>query len=495
MNLTDVITEQAERQPQAVAVHMAQGDITFPVLDTLVWRAATWLSRQGVGPGQVIGVACQAEIAILVAILAAARIGATTCAVAVNLPQPMRDELLDSVDAQILLTDTPGLDAINRRILVLDPTTLLDPAAPLDLGVRAPSPTAPWAIVSGSGSTGKAKLIPCSHEGLIARRDNYAASLGLVAGDRMASLVRLEYTSVQQFGLSCLAAGASLVFLGKAANDPSRVIDLVKQYRVDVLGATVMHMEQILATLGHEPRGLLAGIKGLALGASVITDDLKKRVSTALTPNIVVAYGANECGLLTSARLPHTGNQPGSVGLPLPGVEIQVVDDNDNPMPRGEAGLIRARAPGMIAGYFNDAEATAHAFRQGWFYPGDICRLDVSGELIYCGRADHMMIMNGINIYPAEIERVMSSHPDVLDVAAVPLSSPVHQDVPVCAVTLKSGATATPQDLLAYAHERLGSRGPRAAFIVPALPRNSLGTLVRAELFKQLRQQSPTAQP
>ncbi len=103
---------------------------------------------------------------------------------------------------------------------------------------------------------------------------------------------------------------------------------------------------------------------------------------------------------------------------------------------------------------------------------------------MFDGRADHLLIMNGINIYPAEIEQLMAAHPAVADVAVVPVRHRVHQDIPVCALTLRAGATASEQALLEHASHRLGARGPYRVLIVEAIPRNPEGKLMRAELLR-----------
>ena len=140
----------------------------------------------------------------------------------------------------------------------------------------------------------------------------------------------------------------------------------------------------------------------------------------------------------------------------------------------------------MVDRYLNDDEATRLAFKDGWFYPGDLGQFAPNGHLIFRGRADHMMIMNGINIYPAEIERVVSRHPAVRDVVAVPLPSIIHQDIPVCAVVLQTGAQLSEKQLLDFAAQRLGSRGPKKVFMFERIPRNEQGKLIRPQLMREI---------
>ena len=139
-------------------------------------------------------------------------------------------------------------------------------------------------------------------------------------------------------------------------------------------------------------------------------------------------------------------------------------------MPPGEIGEIRIRAPGMSTGYLDDERATARHFSDGWFRPGDLGTFTPDGVLIVYGRADDVMILNGIKIAPAEIERVLERHPAVKAVAAFPLPSPVHGELPVAAVELVAGASADERELQTFAREALGLRAPRRVMIVSALP-------------------------
>ena len=150
-------------------------------------------------------------------------------------------------------------------------------------------------------------------------------------------------------------------------------------------------------------------------------------------------------------------------------------------------GRIRIRSPGLVRGYQDDEDATRASFADGWFMPGDLGRFTPDGQLIFCGRSDHMMIMNGMNLYPEEIERILLSHQEVRDAAVMPLHHPVHQDVPVCAVALSPGARSTEQALLHWAREQLGSHGPHRLWVCDCVPRNPEGKLNRAALSDLIR--------
>jgi D-alanine-D-alanine ligase-like ATP-grasp enzyme len=126
-------------------------------------------------------------------------------------------------------------------------------------------------------------------------------------------------------------------------------------------------------------------------------------------------------------------------------------------------------------------------FHEGWFYTGDLAEWTPDGQLVHCGRADQLMIMNGINIYPAEIERVIGTHPAVREVLAFPFAHHIAQDLPVCVVVLNDAATVSPEEIQSYAHERLGLKSPRHVVILPSIPRNEQGKPARAQLNQFVR--------
>ena len=144
------------------------------------------------------------------------------------------------------------------------------------------------------------------------------------------------------------------------------------------------------------------------------------------------------------------------------------------------------KAEGMIDGYYDDPIETAAKFRNDWFYPGDLGSLTKDGQLVVHGRADDMMILNGINIYPSEVERAFDAHPNVAASAAFPVKSRIHGEIPVVALELKLGSQITEAELLAYAREKLGMRGPRKIMLLDKLPRNALGKVLKTELADKL---------
>lgn len=486
-NLADALTEQASQRPDSTAVLWPGGSLDFRRLDILVWRVAAHLHGRGVREGDVVALTFANEVTLLVAMLAVARLGATVFSVPAATGPLHAAQMTGEAKARVLATDLPDPPAAGEASLPrlqVDLPAIARSSAPVDRSIRVAAPAAPWLLISGSGSTGRSKLIPSTHAqgNTLMRIENAAHPLPEDAC--IVSLPHLDFASAKRNVLRVLLHGGCVVLFERGRTD---VHALCRQHDVTIMLATVSHIEKMLEALPPDARNLLPTLKMLFLTSSTVTDSLRRRIVHQLTPNLYVRYGTNEIGLISLATPAQVISTPGSIGIPLPDVTVEIVDPQGRPLPAGEAGLLRARSPGTFEGYLGDDEANRRAFADGWFLPGDLAKFTDDGQLIYCGRADHMMIMDGINIYPAEIERVACEHPAVRDAAAVPVTSEIHQDIPVCAVALHEGARASLAELGEFVAARLGARSPRRIVLLDRIPRNELGKLIRPQLMQALQ--------
>lgn len=483
MNLADELGRQAQLRPDAAALRLPAGTLSFRQLDTLVWQVSGFLCRNDVSSHTIVALSFANELALLATLLASARVGATAFSLSRNTPPLLRAEMAKRAQARLLLTDASNGDDAGLPRLGIDIDALARDNVPVDADVRVAAPQVPWLIIAGSGSTGRPKFFAVTHGQFLFRARLAGEMLGLSPDDRLASLAHLDFTSPKERYFATLFAGASIVLFDRGRTHP---LALCRDRGVTVLDATVFHVEQLLGTLPADAKNLLGGLRALQLSASTVSDGLRRRIVKQLTPSLHIRYGSNESGPLTSVGPAEVLDPAGTVGRPGAGVRIEVVGPDGQPLPPGHTGQIRVASPGMVGQYLDDAAASAQAFRGGWFMPGDLGRFAPNGHLVFRGRADHMMIMNGINIYPAEIEQAVSLHPAVRDTAVMPLRSPLHQDVPVCAVVLQDGARVAEGELLAFARQRLGAHGPKHLVMLDRIPRNEQGKLVRPLLEKEI---------
>lgn len=488
-NITFDLIRHAQARPDAPALLLPHRTIGFHALDQLVWQYAAALHAEGVRAGQVVGLGFVEELGLVLALLALARLGATAYSIPRSATASQRQQLAERAAMAWLASDQPERFETGVASLRLERQAIEASRPRIDNRLLVPVPDAPWLLITGSGSTGRPKLIPVSHAQGRARSKLGAKALGLTPSDRVAALSHFDF-STSKFRLhEALWAGAACAL--ELWNGAAAVLQRCASDRLSVLYGTVFHAERLIASLPSDSRNALPMLRAFELTASTVSDDLRQRFRQILTPQLYVRYGINEAGPVAVAGPPEVYQIAGTVGRPPAGVEIELVDRRGQALPPATVGLVRIRTPALVDGYLGDEEASRANFQDGGFLSGDLGLLTREGQLVFYGRADHMLIMNGINIYPAEIEQLMAAHPAVADVAVLPVRHRVHQDIPVCALTLRAGATVSEQALLDHAGSRLGTRGPCRVLVVDAIPRNPEGKLMRTELLRLIGARLP----
>ena len=203
---------------------------------------------------------------------------------------------------------------------------------------------------------------------------------------------------------------------------------------------------------------------------------------------ILEGYGLSETSPVASFNHPDRVRKPGSIGTPVEGVQMRLIDDAGQTVPDGEIGEIAIRGHNVMKGYWNKPEATAEAMARGrraggWFRTGDMARVDSDGYYYIVDRKKDLIIRGGYNVYPREIEEVLHEHPAVAEVAVIGMPHPELGEEVGAAVALKPGATATPEELRAFVRDRVAAyKYPRRVWLVDALPKGPTGKILRREV-------------
>ncbi len=468
-NVADVIALHARRSPAAVAVVEGDRSWDYASFDLAIWRAAAALRAQGIAPGDRVGVRLPSTALHLVTGYALARMGALQASI------PERDaggggraESARRIVAQI--------DDDDVKASWLEPGD-----APRDADLRAGGGDMPWKVVTTSGTTSAPKAVLQTHRMHLAWRAINQAAMPVTGDFRYLSVIPLEFFASFRLCMDVHWGGGTVILAGSAAT-PEDFIALVERTAANYLYLTPLHLQQLLPSLVEE-RPRLPGLRRLRTGSMTVPEDLRRVIARRLTSQLAVAYGTNEVGSpLAFAAGATLIEHPGSVGFAAPGVELRIVDDAGNTLPPGQTGHVAARMACMPDHYEDNPSASARAFREGWYYPGDLGELSPAGALYLKGRADDLMNFDGIKIYPAEIETVLLGHPAVAEAAAFPLPSDKHQDIPAAAVVARAQVTAT--ELFTYCRDRLGPRTPRRIAVLESLPRNAAGKVLKSELAR-----------
>jgi len=209
---------------------------------------------------------------------------------------------------------------------------------------------------------------------------------------------------------------------------------------------------------------------------------LRNELKRALTDNLWVLYATSEIGGISLASPDQHDAFPEGVGFPSEGVMVEVLNENGEIVEPGQIGQIRVRKPGMALGYVSEADQTSN-FADGWFYPRDLVSHSVNAPLIFHGRADDVITLNGINIFPSAIEDTLEGHPDVKEAVAYSIRSRAHGEIPVAAIVFdKDAGQCDISRLMDLCRQTLGIRAPRQIIVVDQIPRSAAGKPLRREL-------------
>lgn len=456
--------------------------VTHGELDDHAARAAGLLGGLGVRPGDRVLLCGPNSIELVVAYLAILRAGGV---VVLANPAHTRDELAHLVTdsgARLALSAAPTANALAGLVdTVLDLDTPL-PAGP-PVGPVAVEPEATALLAYTSGTTGVPKGVPLSNANLLSSIRAAMAAWRWREDDVLVHALPLSH----QHGLggvhATLLAGSRAVVL--SAFDAPALARAADTHRATVLFAVPAMYERI--TADPEAAATLGGVSlRLAVsGSAPLPPDLAERARVVLGEIPLERYGSTEAGLDVSN--PIDGPRlPGTVGLPLPGIEMRIADQDGEPVADGTDGEILLRGPQVFAGYRDRPDATAEAFHPGgWFRTGDLGRLDPeSGYLRITGRLKELVITGGMNVYPTEVERVLERHPRVAEAAVAGLPSRRWGEQVTAWVVLTEGADGLDaEDLIRHCRESLAPyKCPKQVFAVAALPRNSMGKITRRTL-------------
>jgi len=459
----------AKEQPEGVAIDGPRGAVSYAMLQQQTMAWARWLHAGGVHAGVSVGVAVRDETQHLLVTLALLRLGARQISLASHDATDQHRYLCDRVGVTRCLSDFDFSAPAGLPVLKLPALAPEAPELPaLDEADEG------GIYFTGSGTTGIPKIIFFSQSYLAMQA---LRGYGDYRSERIYRTASVEFNNSKRLRLYTLYLGGTCVL---KMNKDKSIHAMCREHHVTWLELATFNAQDCVRA--SQSLGPLPEYTKVRIGGARIPIELRKDFTEKVCPRLYVSYGATEVGGITFCPPDKVTDARETVGRPLPCVNLEIVDAADQPVPKGEVGHVRLKSSGMAEGYVGNEDASLYAFRNGWFYPSDMARIDADGYVVVLGRRDDMMILNSINIYPAEIERVLESFPQVMEAACIPLKSPTHGEIPVAVVILNEGQDTTAAELLSLARRALGVRAPRAINIVTEFPRNSQGKVVKRQL-------------
>jgi malonyl-CoA/methylmalonyl-CoA synthetase len=472
-SLPEAFHATARRHPDRPALGIGGRTLSHGELDDRAGRSASWLAAHGVRPGDHVLLRAPNSLLTVTAYLGALRAGATVVLANPALGEAELEHLMRDSGAVLAIGLESDSPADTQTELALADH---DPLAPIAI-----DPQQPAILAYTSGTTGTPKAVPLTHANLLSSIRAVMKAWRWRDDDVLVHSLPLSH----QHGLGGVHAtllAASRAVIGDRF-DPEELVATIVEERATILFAVPTMYERMTA-VGGLLEAARPSLRLAICGSAPLSPALAARVGAALGSLPLERYGTTETGLDVSNPLAGD-RRPGSVGLPLPGVEIAVVDADGAPIAAGDNGEIVIRGPQVFSGYRGDAEATAAAFHPGgWFRTGDIGTIDPdNGYLTITGRSKELIITGGMNVYPREVELALEADQSVARAGVAGLPSEQWGEEVVAAVVPADPASFDGDALLEAMRDRLaGYKRPKRVLAVEQLPVNEMGKLKRADL-------------
>lgn len=490
-NWVNQLERHAMMQPDAPALRFVGNTMTWADLRRRVAALAGALSGRGVGFGDRVMILMLNRTEFVESVLAANMIGAIAVPLNFRLTPTEIAVLVEDCVAHVMLTEAAlapvaiGVRNIQPLLSVIvvaggssQDSVFGDVHEPVDIPNDSPA-----LIMYTSGTTGRPKGAVLTHANLTGQAMTALYTSGANINSDV-GFVGVPLFHIAGIGnmLTGLLLGLPTVIYPLGAFDPGQLLDVLEAEKVTGIFLVPAQWQAVCTEQQARPRDLR--LRVLSWGAAPAPDALLRQMSATFPETqILAAFGQTEMSPVTCMLLGEDAiAKRGSVGRVIPTVAARVVDQNMNDVPVGEVGEIVYRAPTLMSCYWNNPEATAEAFAGGWFHSGDLVRMDSDGYVWVVDRKKDMIISGGENIYCAELENVLASHPDIAEVAVIGRADEKWGEVPI-AVAAVTNDDLRIEDLGEFLTDRLARyKHPKALEIVDALPRNPAGKVLKTEL-------------
>jgi long-chain acyl-CoA synthetase len=492
LNLGSILLGSAAERPDHPAVKLGDRTLTYAELDRAARGVAAALHARGIGPGDAVALMIPNVPEFTVGYYGILYAGCTVVPLNVLLSAPEVTYHLQDSGAKLLFAHPLFAEPAERGAAEAgvpcvasegtgdtldstafaghDPVDALHPTNPNDTAV----------ILYTSGTTGKPKGAELSHSNLFVNCAVVVPNLLPLGPDDVALATLPLFHS---FGQTCIqnatiSLGGTFTLLPRFT--PEDAAALIARNRVTLFaGVPTMYF----ALLHHEAGADLSSVRFCMAGGAPMPVEVMKAFEEKFDVQILEGYGLSETSPVASFNVPGKPRKPGSIGYPVWGVELAILDENDEPLPDGERGEICIRGHNVMKGYLGRPEATAETMRNGWFHSGDIGVRDSDGSYEIVDRVKDMILRGGFNVYPREVEEVLYAHVAIAEAAVIGIEHESHGEEVKAVVSLAPGQSATPEDLIAWCKERLAAyKYPRIVEFIGELPKGPTGKILKREL-------------
>lgn len=507
MNLKDFLVGSARLFPDKTAVIFRDRRLTYGELCRSTRICGSALRNIGVKKGDSVCIAARNCVEYLELIFGCAMIGAVPCLINWRLsPGALAETAREAKPKALFISNTDiskaemlerGGEGGIRVISICD-----DPSLPSDYGefsrggteeleFEATADSDTGMILFTSGTTGRAKGVMLSCRALVTQIFSTAVCARWSHDDRFMCVSPICH-SISLSVMTCFCVGGTLILCPpEYLKDPEKMLAILEEEHVTRMALVPTVIERIVSCA--ESRGITNNtLRLIAYGASPMNASLIMRCRRVFSCRFHQGYGMTEAYGTITALLPEDHDRPellSSVGRPMMGCYVKIVDEQGGELPAGSTGEIAVKTETLMKGYLGMPELTAKSVRDGWYYSGDIGYLDEQGYLYLTDRKSSMIITGGENVFPAEVENcIMELAPEVKEVAVAGIPDPVWGEMIVAAVMKREGSGLTEDEIIAHCRRRMGSfKKPKKVLFVDALPVNNCGKVSR-DMVKALFQ-------
>jgi long-chain acyl-CoA synthetase len=491
-NLALNLVDSARLHPDRPALISDGAAFTYAELDCLTAELAGWLHDRGVRAGDAVGIMLPNVPEFAIAYYAVLRAGGIVVPMNVLLKRREVAFYLGNSGARHVFAwhefardAEAGADEAGADCVIVEPGSLRSLTASgeghAEVSARVGDDTA--VILYTSGTTGTPKGAELTHANLRSNTDVTVRTL-LRAGpsDVVLGALPLFHAFGQTCGLNAvIASGAALALVGRFS--PQTVLETIERHGVTVFEG-VPTMYSMLLGYDHRGRYDTSSLRCCVSGGAALPVEVLRGFESAFDCIILEGYGLSETSPVACFNHPDRERLPGSIGTPIEGVQMRIVDDDRRAAAPGEPGEIAIRGHNVMKGYLGRPEATAQAIdADGWFYTGDIARVDDEGRYFVVDRKKELIIRGGYNVYPREIEEVLYEHPGVQDAAVIGIAHPDLGEEVGAAVVRRADSDVTEAELRDYVKANVAAyKYPRHVWFVESLPTGPTGKILKRDI-------------
>jgi long-chain acyl-CoA synthetase len=492
MNLTENFGARATAAPDHPAICWGDEIWSYARLAAKSRAAAQTLRTcAGVRPGDRVAIWLQNCPEFVAALLGVLDQGAVAVPMNNFLKPAEANHILRDSGADTLISDGsmserfPALLAEHPHLRILDVQEITSggTGVPVTLGTVPTSEDDLAVIIYTSGTTGRPKGAMLSHGNLRHNVESCRQMLAIRTEDRVVVLLPMFHSFMLCVGICLpLLTGCSIVLI-RSLHPPKAVIEEMIRHRGTILPA----IPQFFRTMAGLPAGLEPPLRLCISGAAPLPGQVLEEFQRRFRFPLLEGYGLSEASPVVSMNPVAGPWKAGSIGVPIPGVEVSVQDERGCLLGTGEIGEICVRGENVMKGYWNQPEETAHALRNRWLLTGDVGYRDAEGYFFITDRKKDMLLVNGNNVYPREIEEVVYRFPGVKEAAVVGMPDARRGEQAVAFISTADHVRVDEQALLKFARERLADyKVPRKVVQLDALPRNATGKILKTDLRRML---------